>query len=92
MNRLAVILSLFFSTPAHAALSADSCKAKIKAAYAARTGKTLAGTEPNLIVDLCQGIIDEIKANAQVQPGIPVSTAGGPASQTGSTTGPGTIQ
>lgn len=35
-------------------------------------------------------ITDYIKT-AQVQPGIPVSTAGSPTAQTGATTGPGSI-
>ena len=32
-----------------------------------------------------------VVANAQVNPGIPVATAGGPAAQTGATTAPGTL-
>jgi hypothetical protein len=36
---------------------------------------------------IAKAVVDEIQQNAQVNPGIPVSTSGGP----GSTTGPGTI-
>ena len=35
--------------------------------------------------------IDTYIKTAQVNPGIPVSTAGGPTAQTGATTGPGTL-
>lgn len=91
MKFLFVIL-IIAGEPALAAMSADSCKTKIKAAYHARTGEEMAEGQFNAIVDLCQGIIDEIKANAQVQPGIPVSTTGTATSQSGATTAPGTIQ
>ena len=35
--------------------------------------------------------IDTYIKTAQVNPGIPVATAGGPTAQTGATTGPGTL-
>ena len=37
-------------------------------------------------------IVNHIQQNAQVQAGIPVSTAGSATAQTGATTGPGQIQ
>ncbi len=40
---------------------------------------------------LATGIIGYLIANAVVEPGIPVATAGSPSAQTGATTGPGTI-
>jgi hypothetical protein len=41
--------------------------------------------------DFADAVITHIQTMGQVSPGIPVSTAGGPAAQTGATTGPGTI-
>lgn len=41
--------------------------------------------------DIAGEIISHIQTSAQVNSGIPVSTAGSPTAQTGATTGPGTI-
>jgi hypothetical protein len=53
-----------------------------------------AGVKADLIA-LWEGIggvvVDHIIANAQVMPGIPVSTAGSAVAQTGATTGPGSV-
>lgn len=49
------------------AMDKDAMKAKIKAAYNARTGLTMSEGDFNVIVDLCQGIIEEIIANAEVE-------------------------
>jgi hypothetical protein len=47
------------------------------------------------IIALWEGIgsviVDHIIANAQVSPGIPVSTTGSAVAQTGATTAPGTV-
>jgi uncharacterized ferredoxin-like protein len=40
---------------------------------------------------IAAAIVTEITSNGQVAMGIPVSTTGGPAAQTGSTTAPGKI-
>lgn len=40
---------------------------------------------------LATGIVNFLLASAQVAPGIPVATAGGPTAQTGATTAPGTL-
>lgn len=54
-------------------------------------GLTVQEGAPNQLLALCQGIIAEITSNGVVNPGIAVSTTGGPSAQTGATTAPGTI-
>jgi tRNA A37 threonylcarbamoyladenosine dehydratase len=89
-----IVALLITLTPMTAigAMSAASCKTKVKAAYTARTGQTMNEGTFNVLLDLCQGIIDEIKANAELTAaeaaaGIPVSTSTG----SGATTAPGTV-
>ncbi len=41
-------------------------KTKIKAAYNSRTGLTMSEGDFNVLIDLCQGIIEEIIANSVV--------------------------
>jgi glycerol-3-phosphate dehydrogenase len=65
-------------------MTAASMKAKIIAAYHARTGLTMADDAVNDIIDLCTGIVQEIQANAVV-------SATGPDAQGGTVTSTGTI-
>ena len=56
------------------AMDKDSMKGKIKAAYLARTGQPMSD-EQSALIDICQGIIEELLANAVitvsgVQPGL----------------------
>lgn len=96
---LGLILSLVlfaFEHRAHALMSASSCKSKIMADYASRTGQTMTDGTFNTLVDICQGIIDEITADAELTvaicaAGIPVSTTGTATAQTGSTTAAGVV-
>ena len=92
MQKMVLIMALLLCPQSWAVLSASSCKAKIRAAHLARTGQNLDDSTINNLLDLCQGIIDAIKADAVVQSGIPVSTTGSASAQTGSTTGTGSIQ
>jgi len=55
------------------AMDKDAMKAKIVAAYTARTGKTMSEGDFNAIVDLCEGIIQEIISGAVVS----VTVSGG---------------
>ena len=48
------------------AMDKASMKTKINDAYTARTGKVLSEGEFNALIDVCQGIIEEILANAEV--------------------------
>jgi len=48
------------------AMDKDSMKTKVKAAYNARTGLTMSEGDFNVLIDLCQGIIEEIIANSVV--------------------------
>ena len=48
------------------AMNKNSMKDKIKAAYNARTGGTMSEGDFNAIIDICQGIIEEIIANSVV--------------------------
>jgi len=59
------------------AMTAAGMKAKIKAAYEARTGQQMQEGTFNALIDLCTGIIEEIQANAEVS-GTVVSGAGAP--------------
>ena len=68
-------------------MSASSMKSKIEAAIAASTGKPVEASAANQIMALCTGIIQEIQTNAQVAPGIAVSTPAG----SGATSAPGQI-
>lgn len=92
MRSYVFLVLVIWASESFAAMSAAACKAKIRAAHLARTGQVLDDSANNNLLDLCQGIIDEITADAKVQTGIPVSTTGGPTAQTGSTTALGTIQ
>jgi hypothetical protein len=70
--------------------------AKVKSAHHTRTGIFLQDGDFSVLEDICQGIIDEIQANAAIkngltQNGIPVSTTGTAVAQTGATTSPGTV-
>lgn len=54
----------------------------------------LAAQDPKVLelwTAVANAIILHFVANAQVLPGIPVATAGGPTAQTGATTGPGML-
>jgi hypothetical protein len=72
-------------------MTAAGMKAKVEAAYLARTGQAMEAGLFNVLIDLCTGIVLEIQQNAKVTAGIPVSTTGGPTAQTGSTTAEGVI-
>ena len=72
------------------AMTAASMKSKIEAAMAA-AGITVSEGTYNQLLALCTGIIQEIQQNGKVTAGIPVATTGGPSSQTGATTGQGSI-
>ena len=62
----------------------------IDAASTPPSGTQLANIK-QFCTDVADAVITHIQTMAQVSPGIPVATAGGPAAQTGATTGPGTI-
>jgi len=49
------------------AMAKQSMKDKIKAAYNTRTGLNMTEGDFNVIIDVCQGIIEEIIANAVVE-------------------------
>lgn len=75
-------------------MTAASMKAKIKAAYQARTGLQLQEGAWNALIDVCTGIVEEIQQNAIVNQGISVTipvTASPGATSSGSTNGTGTI-
>lgn len=55
------------------AMDKDAMKAKVKAAYNARTGETMSEGDFNAIIDLCQGIIEEIIANSVVTGAVTVT-------------------
>ena len=42
-------------------------KAKIAAAYTLRTGEVMSEGEFNALIDICQGIIEELLANAVIE-------------------------
>ncbi|MFV8250252.1 hypothetical protein [Bdellovibrio bacteriovorus] len=95
MRLLVALYLIFICQPSEAALSAASCKSKIRAAHLARTGQALNDSSNNVIIDICQGIVDEIQANAKVQMGIVItipSTASPGNPSTGTTTSLGVIQ
>lgn len=48
------------------AMDANNMVQKVKDAYEARTGETMTDGTFNVLVDLCQGIIDEITENASI--------------------------
>jgi len=49
-------------------MTKEAMRAKIVAAYFTRTGKTVsADSDIVILIDLCQGIIEEIVANAVVK-------------------------
>lgn len=74
------------------AMSGSSLKARIKAKVEGKVGQTLDEGAYSLLAEICDAIIEEIKANAvvTVASGISVATAGGATAQTGSTTSTGT--
>lgn len=84
------VLIYIFSNFSMAAITADGCKAKIQAAHQARTGTALNDGTNNVLIDICKGIIDEIKANAKVPLGISVQV--NPSTGSGSTTAQGTVE
>lgn len=47
-------------------MNKDAMKTKIKAAYNTRTGLNLSEGDFNTLVDLCQGIIEEMIAGATI--------------------------
>ena len=49
------------------AMDKNAMKAKVKAAYLTRTGLTMSEGDFNVLIDLCQGIIEELIANAVVE-------------------------
>ena len=49
------------------AMNKQLMKDKIKTAYAVRTGKSMSEGDFNTMIDICQGIIEELIANAVVQ-------------------------
>lgn len=49
------------------AMDKQAMKDKIKAAYNTRTSNTMSEGDFNVLIDLCQGIIEEIIANAVVE-------------------------
>ena len=55
------------------AMDKQQMKDKIKAAYNTRTGLTLSEGDFNVLIDLCQGIIEEIIANSEVTGTVTVS-------------------
>jgi hypothetical protein len=73
---------------------------KVLAAYQREFG-SLQGDNPEAVqswqkqakiaADIAQAIIEAILAQAEVAPGIPVTTAGSPAAQSGATVAPGKI-
>jgi hypothetical protein len=65
------------------AMAKETMRDKVKSAYNARTGKTMTESDLDALIDLCQGIIEELLANAVVT--VTGVTAGG-ASATGSIT------
>ncbi|MDR1199062.1 MAG: hypothetical protein LBK94_08660 [Prevotellaceae bacterium] len=74
------------------ALNRETLKTAIQAAFAAQVNKT--DSQANAISDLADKIataIDTFIKSAQVNPGIPVSTTGSAAAQTGATTSTGTL-
>jgi hypothetical protein len=48
-------------------MTSASAKAKIKAAYQSRTGNTMTDGDFEAIVDVCEGIIQELIANMVIQ-------------------------
>lgn len=48
------------------AMTKEAMKAKIKAAYNTRTGLTMSEGDFQVLIDICQGIIEEIIANSVV--------------------------
>jgi len=70
------------------AMTAAGLAAAITAEQGPATDTTIQN-DANL--KLATAIINYITANAEVNPGIPVSTTGGPTAQSGATTAPGTI-
>lgn len=77
-------------------LDPNALKSSLVAAFAAAEssskapGATPAAVQDALALQMATAI-HTFMLGAQVNPGIPVATAGSPTSQTGSTVGPGTI-
>lgn len=72
---------------------AGKLKSSIQSKLEAKLGKSTEKQE--FLQAICEGIaevlVPHLVSMIMVAPGIPVATAGGPASQVGATTGPGTI-
>ena len=63
MRSFALVLIFFFGLNASADMVAADCVAFVKAAYAARTGKTMADSD---LIDVCTGIIQLLSSEAKV--------------------------
>ena len=81
--RLLLILLFFIAHSAQAAMDATSCETKIKAAIQAGTGSTV--QSPNVLKYICEGIIEELKTNAELN-GV-CNVSGGSSSGSHPTTG-----
>lgn len=64
-----LLLAFFISFSSQAALTKASCKTKVKAAVLSETGYTVQEGSFNVLLALCEGIIEEIQQNAVVVPG-----------------------
>lgn len=67
------------------AMNKVAMKAKVAAAYNARTGKTMTEGTFNALIDICQGIIEEMLASAEVE--VSVTVVGGSSAGVHSGTG-----
>lgn len=69
----------------------DAMKTKIKAAYFARTSDAMNEGDFNALIDICQGIIEELIAGAVVTTTVSVNVVGGSSAGVHSGTGTGSI-
>lgn len=76
--KIILIGIMLISFNSYGALTAASCKAKVKAAIQAETGKPVQEGSFNVLLALCEGIIEEIKQNAVVVPNTFSVTISGP--------------
>lgn len=72
-----LLLAFFISFSSQAALTKASCKTKVKAAVLSETGYTVQEGSFNVLLALCEGIIEEIQQNAVVLPDTFTVTIGG---------------
>lgn len=68
MKKLLFIILFLTSFPCMSAMTASSCKAKVKSAIEAGTGKPVQEGFFNVLEYLCEGIIEEIQTNGTVLP------------------------